>query len=99
MYGGQHASDSRWTPAHFPRDTHGLAQFDGTHLYEHSRPGARAAHSDWGTLVLLTARQRSQNYLNLPTPSSGSTNTTSTAFRVDAGRFHMLYLDYSRKTQ
>src|SRR6266581_2784261 len=39
-----------WTPAHFPRDTHGLAQFDGTHLYEHSDP-RQGAHPDWGTLV------------------------------------------------
>jgi 1,4-alpha-glucan branching enzyme len=51
-----------WTPAHFPRDTHGLAEFDGTHLYEHSDP-RQGSHPDWGTLVYNYARNEVQNYL------------------------------------
>src|SRR5206468_1180112 len=49
-----------WTPAHFPRDAHGLAQFDGTHLYEHSDP-RQGAHPDWVTLVYNYGRNEVQN--------------------------------------
>ncbi len=44
-----------WTPAHFPRDAHGLGMFDGTHLYEHADP-RQGAHPDWGTLIYTYGR-------------------------------------------
>ena len=51
-----------WVPAHFPRDTYGLAQFDGTCLYEHADP-RQGAHPHWGTLIYNYGRPQVSNYL------------------------------------
>ncbi len=51
-----------WVPGHFPKDKHGLAFFDGTHLYEHS-DSRIGEHKEWGTLIFNYSRNEVRNYL------------------------------------
>ncbi|MEW6255389.1 MAG: 1,4-alpha-glucan branching protein GlgB [Pseudomonadota bacterium] len=83
-----------WVPAHFPTDPHGLAQFDGTALYEHGDP-REGFHQDWNTLIYNLGRTEVSAFL-IASALEWVRRYHVDGLRVDAVA-SMLYRDYSRK--
>ena len=83
-----------WVPAHFPADAHGLARFDGTHLYEYA-DAREGVHADWQTLIYNFGRTEVRNFL------VGNALFWLERFDIDGLRVDavasMLYRDYSRQ--
>ncbi len=83
-----------WVPAHFPSDAHGMAQFDGTALYEYADP-REGFHQDWNTLIYNFGRHEVKNFL-VASALYWIERLGVDGLRVDAVA-SMLYRDYSRK--